>query len=71
MRNLDKKTVGRWLKSARLSRGLTQYEFAAATKMSQAKVSKVESGVSNVTLREMARTLKYLKLGWNTLNGAR
>ena len=63
-----RKKIGTLIKQTRVSRGLTQSEFAAALGTSQSAVNRIENGGQNVSLEMLARIGEVLSSEIVTLN---
>lgn len=59
---LSPTALGRTLRDARLERGLTQSDLAQRSGLTQATVSSIERGQSNVSLDTLLRLVATLRL---------
>jgi transcriptional regulator with XRE-family HTH domain len=59
---LSPAALGRTLRDARLERGLTQSDLAQRSGLTQATVSSIERGQSNVSLDTLLRLVATLRL---------
>ena len=58
-----RKSIGQFIKSARLARELRQAEFAALMGVSQAKLSKMEAGISVPDILDWVRFCEAAGIG--------
>jgi len=62
LRATDPKTLGQILKSVRIEKGLTQHEAGQLVGITQAMVSRIETGESNVRMDTLFRLLAALNM---------
>lgn len=58
--------LARALRDARRAAGLSQRDLADLTGIKQGKISSVEQGIGNPTLRTLAKLVSRLPRGWET-----
>lgn len=54
--------IGKSIRELRILRGIKQYELAKRSGMKQSRISLIESGGNNLTLRTLQRLAKSLRV---------
>ena len=70
MKNEDRflKELGERLRELRKAKGLTQEQIALDTGIDRGFISEIENGHKNPSMYTMARILRYLKVGFASLD---
>lgn len=58
----DSKRIGQNLKKLRLKKGLTQMEIALATNLSEAYISRIETGKARITFNLLSQLCRGIKI---------